>query len=205
MPYNNNVPLANQSIASTQVPINNNFAFIQTDLRVDHVFNGNTPGAEGTHHQCQMAGQGSPPSLLAGSLGAYYVDLQSNPQYLNSSDNKTYNLALWREINSGTVSLNTATGTTVYTNTSGTDLFGLVYITGPINVALTSSNFVASQIQFMSITLPAVFGRVDLINDLVQSQQVTVNSAALTNQLQVKLNSPYPNGDYRFLVMVRSL
>lgn len=78
MAYTNNVPQGNQTIANSQPQIQANFGFIQTDLQVEHIFNGNTPygtQAEGTHVQASMPNRsadptGSPPS---GTAGIYYV------------------------------------------------------------------------------------------------------------------------------------
>lgn len=75
MPYNNNVPQSNQTIASTTDPIRDNFAFIQTDLQAEHSFNGNALGvAEGAHLQASMPNLAADPGALpAGTNGMYYV------------------------------------------------------------------------------------------------------------------------------------
>jgi hypothetical protein len=73
MPYTNNVPQANQTIASTTTPIRNNFAFIQTDAQVEHSFNGNSIQAEGTHLKASMGNIALSPALPSGTNGTYFV------------------------------------------------------------------------------------------------------------------------------------
>lgn len=80
MPYTPNVPQGNQQIASTQPLIQQNFGFIQTDARVEHIFNGNTgplavPQAEGTHIQVSMPNQNlkGAGTLPSGTNGQIYV------------------------------------------------------------------------------------------------------------------------------------
>lgn len=75
MPYNNNVPLINQTIAASQPIINNNFMFIQSDLQVEHQFNGNVAGQlEGTHLKASMPNMALfSGALPAGCNGSYYV------------------------------------------------------------------------------------------------------------------------------------
>lgn len=83
MAYTNNVPQANQRIAATTVPIQQNFAFIQSDLQVEHQFNGNIPGqAEGTHIKTSMPNIADPVALPAGTNGIYYIS-GSLPKFYN--------------------------------------------------------------------------------------------------------------------------
>lgn len=91
MAYTNNVPQGNQTIAQTQPLILGNFGFIQTDLDVEHIFNGNAPfgtQAEGTHIQASMPNQASPPALGTGIAGIYYVS-GNLPHFKNSTTDYT--------------------------------------------------------------------------------------------------------------------
>ena len=119
MSYTPNVPQANQTIASTTTPIRNNFTFINTDLQVEHTFNGNTAAAEGTHRKCSMPGIATP-SLPAGCDGSYYVsNTTSNAKYVNASNN--YTLSIYTSLLRGNVSINLAgTNLPVDPNTAGT-------------------------------------------------------------------------------------
>jgi hypothetical protein len=90
MVYTNNVPQGNQTIANSQPQIQANFGFIQTDLQVEHIFNGNTPfgtQAEGTHIQASMPNQTvDPSSLPTGTAGIYYVK-GGVPKFYNTAAN----------------------------------------------------------------------------------------------------------------------
>lgn len=91
MAYDNNVPLVTQTIAQTTGPIHDNFAFIQTDLQVDHIFNGNTPfgaQAEGTHVRAAMSDYNPEPSgaLPTGVNGIYY-SRAGQPKFYDGATN----------------------------------------------------------------------------------------------------------------------
>lgn len=84
MTYTPNVPQGSQQIATTQPIIQANFGFIEDDLQVDHVFNGNNPPQpEGTHLQAQMANRSDPSSLPSGIAGMYYIG-DYYPKYYNT-------------------------------------------------------------------------------------------------------------------------
>lgn len=75
MSFNNNVPLANQTIAQTTDPIRNNFAFLQTNLQTEHSFNGNLVGVdEGVHKKVSMPDLGGAPALPTGTDGLIFID-----------------------------------------------------------------------------------------------------------------------------------
>lgn len=61
MPYTNNVPQANQTIAATQAPILGNFSYIDTAMKIDHAWNGNeiNSQAPGTHQKVSFPNQAS--------------------------------------------------------------------------------------------------------------------------------------------------
>ncbi len=84
MVYNNNVPLGNQTIASTTDPIRNNFAFLQDAIGQEHNFDPTDP-ANTYHLQAAMPNQGSA-SLPAGTNGMYYVN-NGQARFLTGSGN----------------------------------------------------------------------------------------------------------------------
>lgn len=90
MPYDDNTPLPNQTVAQTTDPIRNNFKFIQTDFRAEHVFNGSPGGQqEGTHLQASMPNIVDPAALPTGKKGIYYV--RSNvPKFYNAAGGAQY-------------------------------------------------------------------------------------------------------------------
>lgn len=85
MAYTSNIPQGNQQIATTQPLIQANFGFIQSDLQVEHQFNGNVSGqAEGTHLKASMPNITDPSSLPAGTNGIYYTN-GGQPKFYNST------------------------------------------------------------------------------------------------------------------------
>lgn len=71
MVYNNNVPLGNQTIASTTDPIRGNFAHLQSAIGQEHNFDPADP-AKTYHLQAAMPNLGAP-VLPALTDGMYYV------------------------------------------------------------------------------------------------------------------------------------
>ncbi len=59
MTYTPNVPQATQTIASTQGPIEANFQYINTAMRIDHAWNGNeiNSQADGSHQKISLPNQ----------------------------------------------------------------------------------------------------------------------------------------------------
>lgn len=99
MPYTNNVPQGNQTIASTTDPIRNNFAFIETDLQAEHQFNGNVVGVqEGSHLKASMPNRALSPALPTGTNGIYFVS-SSLAYYYDGTTN--WNLNQWEGVLSG--------------------------------------------------------------------------------------------------------
>lgn len=87
MTYTNNVPQANQTIASTQGPILNNFGYLQTEQQVEHAFNNVPAGqANGTHLKASMPNMTLSPSLPALCNGVYFVN-SSMPYFYNGTTN----------------------------------------------------------------------------------------------------------------------
>ncbi len=130
MTYTNNVPQANQTIASTTTPIRNNFAFIQNDLQVEHQFNNNNPGqAEGTHIKASMPNVADPVALPAGTNGTYYVGA-SLPKFYNGTSYFLLAGYTGQFMVKGTVAL-TNTPANVFTFPANT--VGTMYIFNPAN------------------------------------------------------------------------
>lgn len=74
MVYTNNMPLANQQIATTQPLIEGNFNFLQNGIGVEHNFNVACSGSDMYHKFASMPNASpDPPTLTAGAVGAYYV------------------------------------------------------------------------------------------------------------------------------------
>lgn len=107
MAYTNSVPQANQTIASTTTPINNNFIFLQTGIGYDHNFNASGTGSDMYHNQCSMPNRGNPSSLPAGIDGMYY-SRNGTPRYYNGSINYIQTSLVTFEMLEGTVSLSTS-------------------------------------------------------------------------------------------------
>lgn len=109
MAYTNNVPQGNQTIAQTTDPIRNNFAFIETDLQVEHQFNGNVVGlAEGVHLKASMPNRALSPALPANTNGIYFVS--SGLAYFYDGTNN-YRLNPFQEVLTGSY---TATSSSIF-------------------------------------------------------------------------------------------
>ena len=73
MVYTNTVPQSNQTIASTTIPINNNFIYLQTGIGTEHNFNAAGTGSDMYHLKASMPNISNPVALPAGTAGIYYV------------------------------------------------------------------------------------------------------------------------------------
>lgn len=113
MPYDNNVPQPQQTIAFTQPLINANFAFIQADAQVEHSFNGTPVGvAEGVHLRASMPNQADPVALPTGTNGMYYVNA-GGPKYYNGTDAYIIQTTpLFQNILTGNITITANAGTT---------------------------------------------------------------------------------------------
>jgi hypothetical protein len=108
MAYTNNIPQGNQQIATTQPLIQANFGFIQTDLQVEHQFNGNVSGlAEGVHLRASMPNQADPVVLPAGTNGIYYVS-GGAPKFYNGTAFQIQYTGLFQNAAAGSVALSTS-------------------------------------------------------------------------------------------------
>lgn len=98
MVYTPNVPQGNQTIASTQAPINGNFTFLHDALAVEHnVLNSNA--AVTYHLQASMPNQALSPSFPVGTDGVYFSS-STNPYYYDGTTN--WRMNDWEAILKGT-------------------------------------------------------------------------------------------------------
>ncbi len=185
MVYTTNVPQANQQISATQGPIEANFQFINTDLQVDHVFNGNNPPQpEGTHLQCQMANRADPGALPANLNGIYYVK-GGVPKYYNGTASFIQLTPLIQQVITGTVNLNSGGPTAVVTVPAQS--VGCYYIRAPGGTA----NRPVAAGQFVSTTVLQISGAFD--------PQMTLTASGTT--ISAQLSHAADNGVYTYLVI----
>jgi hypothetical protein len=104
MSYTPNVPQGNQQIASTQVPILNNFTYINTAMRVNHTWNGNgiSTEAAGSHQRLDMPNQGSDIASLPSGIASVLYSIGSNLYAYNGNKNPVSGVS-----GSGTIAITT--------------------------------------------------------------------------------------------------
>lgn len=84
-PFNENIPQANQTIASSQSPILQNFQAIKQLIDVNHgTFGGSGVNAEGKHKFVEMPNQSVTPTTAAGEMTLY------SAQYTKTSQSEAY-------------------------------------------------------------------------------------------------------------------
>lgn len=110
MAYNNNVPLGNQTIASTTDPIRNNFAFLQDAIGQEHNFDA-TDATKTYHLQASMPNQADPVALPMDTDGIYYI---------SGGKPKFYDGTTASFIQTGSTSQIVVTGTVALTTSSTT-------------------------------------------------------------------------------------
>lgn len=112
MTYTNNVPQATQTIAQTQAPILNNFAYIDTALQRDHTFNGNDISGEvpGYHQKISAPNQLADIAVLPANIDAIMYAIGG--QFYNYNGAKGPMSAVCEQ---GPVTINGASLTTVFT------------------------------------------------------------------------------------------
>ena len=116
MAYNNNVPLVNQTIASTTVPIHDNFAFLDTGIGQEHNFDV-TDATKMYHLQASMPNKGADPGALpAGTNGMYYVK-GAQPKFFDGANVWQLMISgVFQKTASGIVALNTGSDTVFFTS-----------------------------------------------------------------------------------------
>ncbi len=201
MTYTPNTPLANQTFAATQDPIQKNFAYIQTQQQAEHTFNGNTTAAIGTHLQCSMTAQASPSALPAGTDGMYYVRTSSPPAagFYDGTNNFTMNL--WNAFSSGTfVTAGTSGGTTLVA-TIPANRFGIMYIWGPLTGQNFTNTICCSSVFFTDST------QLYSANTFVDSTSIAAPVKVLQSNSRDLFVSPsdnlYVNKTCRFIYFLR--
>lgn len=138
MTYTPAVPQANQTIASTQSPIEQNFQYLNTAFQYEHNFNNVLPGIQlGSHQSASMPNLGGLPSFGTGIDGVYYVN-GGDARYNNGTD---YQLNVWGQVLTGTYTLpNSSAITKIVTLPSG--VFGVIYFYSLQNLSVFSGSFV---------------------------------------------------------------
>lgn len=188
MAYTNNVPQGNQTIASTTDPIRNNFAFIQTDLQVEHSFNNNAPGvAEGVHLQASMPHLSPTPSgaLPTGTTGIYYMR-SGTPRFYDGTNNWQIQITQQPQVViTGTVSL-----TTSYTNvfTVPTFSYGSYFISPASGSGISAGS--ASGAGFVLSSGSHI--KIEAVGDI----GITLNDSGLI--FQAKVDNSSNNGTYNY-------
>lgn len=137
MTYTPNVPQANQQIAATQVPILNNFTFLEASIGQEHNFDV-TDATKTYHLQASMPNQDPSSPVPAGTNGMYYINA-SLPRFWDSSNKWFINMSLVKfQAFSNTISL--AAGVTGNISTAG---FGSISgnVAGQIIVARSDNTF----------------------------------------------------------------
>jgi hypothetical protein len=185
MVYTNNIPQGNQQVATTQPLIQGNFEFIQTDLQVEHSFNGNVGGlTEGVHLKASMPNQADPVSLPAGTNGMYYVS-GGQPKFYNGVASFIQFGNQQQNIISGVAALTAAGFSNVFTMPASS--YGYYFI-APVADSL---NVVGSSFIFSNTT--ALFG--------VGGGIVGANLGTTGLILKAQLISAANNGNYHYTLV----
>ncbi len=91
-PYTNNTPQSTDQISQTQVPIQQNFASIQTLIQQNH--GDFTTAVAGQHNYVQMPVQSVAPGVTAGEVGLYnLLNAGVNEMFIRKSDGTSVPLA----------------------------------------------------------------------------------------------------------------
>ena len=68
MPWNNSVIDGQQSVATNKTPLNENSAYIETSMRLDHHWKNANSNLDGHHSKIEMPDAGADPTLTNGDL-----------------------------------------------------------------------------------------------------------------------------------------
>lgn len=186
MTYTPNVPQANQTIASTTTPIRQNFQFIETDLQVEHSFNGNSAAAEGTHLKASMPNQADPGSLPAGTNGQYYVG-SAKPKFYDGTTARFLQMATLEEnISTGTVALTTS-NTVFFTAPANSS--GCYFLVPPSGIDASDASAMG---QFVS-------GDTDVNSGHLSDPGITISDSGL--DIRAATTSGSLNGNYKYVVV----
>lgn len=184
MTYTNNVPQGNQQIASTQVPILNNFSYIDTAMKINHTWNGNAISTEdnGSHQTVAFPTQGSDIASLPTGIANVMYSIATNLYTYNGTKNPVSGYS-----GSGTVNITTTpTAFITLPVTSGSspiDTIGFVLVQGnPASLTQTC------------VPIMAFFSKGGVIYPMqtaaiTGSGQIILNLGASNNQLFINRSS----------------
>lgn len=155
MAYTNNIPQANQQIAITQGPIQNNFDYIQKAVGQEHNFVANDTDPTHTYHlQASMPNQVDPIALPASTAGIYYVS-SGKPKFYNTAVNFLVNSTCDSYFASGgPISVNGVSITSFYTVPDNSA--GSIWL---IRTGSSDTYFVGNYIASNGVVVPLVSNR----------------------------------------------
>jgi hypothetical protein len=175
--YTPNVPQPNQQIAQTQVPILNNFQYINTAMQVDHIWTdnlANTP-SDGSHNKLSMPNQGADIAVLPTGINAVMYAKGGNVFSYNGAKRPISGIS-----GAAVVAISPAF-TTLFTVPA--DCIGFVMIQGntppATNLSITFNFNIFSGTPFWQQTYPVTGSQVVLSPAIVGSDfQVATNGAS---------------------------
>jgi hypothetical protein len=179
--YTNDVPQANQTIASSQPQIQDNFGFIESSLQQDHEFN-EAFATEGVHKQASMPNRADPGSLAAGTDGMYYVG-SGLPKFFNGVVNFLSFATVPNKILTGTAALTTSASTVLALPASSC---GIYWIFRTTNVSAYAMG--------MFVTSGTAIG-IEHITD----PNISISESGLN--LRAETTSATFNGSYSYVVI----
>lgn len=182
MSYTPNVPQGNQQIAATQVPILNNFTYINTAMRIDHAWNGNeiSGQADGSHQKISLPNQAT--DIVASGTGiASTIYAIGGNIYARNAATSSRNVVSGVS-GTGTVFI-TASFTTVFAIPA--NCFGHVLLSQPGSGSATVFTFFSSSsvvyISYLASAVLTGFTTLNLINNSLNLQVNRANGANYTS------------------------
>lgn len=187
MTYTPNVPQANQTIAATTNPIRNNFTYLDTILRKQHSFNGNSPGVDlGAHLFTAMPNMSDPVSNPTGCDGTYYVS-GNKPKFFDGANSwKIQYTGLFQLATTGLSALTTSLSNIITLPANSCGTYFLIPPGG------TASQAASAMGQFVT-------GATDLQIGAVSDPGISLTTSGLT--LRGQTTSSGLNGNYRYVVI----
>lgn len=195
--YTNNVPQANQQIAATQGPIQNNFDYIQKAVGQEHNFLANDTDPTHAYHLKASMPNSALAALPAGTNGQYRVDGGIAKYFDGATD---WWLNMWTAFTKSTFNTaNVNVGVTIATLPANT--FGLIYIYNASIPLVQSAQFVTDTNKVYA------FGNVPVldISSLIPPIQF-VNSPSTTGVAlrAFATGSAYANKTYTYIIIYRA-
>jgi len=179
MTYTPNTPQGNQQIAATQIPILNNFTYINTAMKIDHAWNGNEIGgqADGSHQKISLPNQATDISSLGTGIASVMYSIGGNIFSYNGTKRPVSGVS-----GTGTVFIQNSF-TTVFMIPA--DCFGHVLFSQPGTGSATVFTFfsVASvvYISYLSSAVITGFTTLNLINNSLNLQVNRANGVNYTS------------------------